>query len=148
MHRFLILAAITVAVPFMFNKTVYSQDELPQGGQPGRPAASQPGAAPAPANAEYKQQVSYALGRNFAENLRENEIELDLNSLVAGISDLLSGAKPKWTDEQLQPTMKRFSQEMRSKAMNRVNQQSAKNKQEAEAFLAQNGKREGVQTTP
>jgi FKBP-type peptidyl-prolyl cis-trans isomerase FklB len=152
MHRFLILSAI--AIPLMLAGQILSQDELPPVGQQPAPggagqALRGQAAAPKPGDAEYKQQVSYALGRNFAENLRENQVEgLDLNALVAGISDLFSGAKPQWTDEQLQPSMMRFSQEMRQKAMSRMQQQAAKNKQEADAFLAQNAKREGVQTTP
>jgi FKBP-type peptidyl-prolyl cis-trans isomerase len=72
---------------------------------------------------------------------------LDLKALVAGITDALTGAKPKWTEEQLQPSMMQFAQEMRQKAMTRMTQQGAKNQQEATAFLAQNAKREGVQTT-
>lgn len=150
MQRFLILAAI---MPQLFLVgSAFSQDELPATGQsaaPGRAGQAPQPAAAKPADAEYMQQVSYALGRNFAENIREGQIEgLDLNALITGISDTLKGAKPRWTDEQLQPAMMRFSQEMRQKAMTRMTQQASKNKQEAEAFLAQNAKREGVQTTP
>ena len=152
MPRFLVLTAITIQLAFAGQ--LFSQDELPPAAQPAAPgrvgkAPAAPAAAPKAGDAEYKQQVSYALGRNFAQNLRENQVEgLDLNALVAGISDLFTGAKPKWTDEECQPAMMRFSQEMRQKAMARMTQQAAKNKQEADAFLAQNAKREGVQTTP
>jgi len=153
MQQFLALTAFTFLLGFAAQAV--SQDELPQAGGPGapagqsgRPAAGQ-GAAANPNDAAYRQQVSYSLGRNFAENLRDNQVDgLDLNALVAGISDIFTGAKPKWTEEECQPAMVRFSQEMRQKAMSRMNQQSTKNKQEADAFLAQNGKREGVQTTP
>ena len=131
-----------------------AQDALPQ---PGQDAASRqaptaaPEAAPAvpPADeATYRQQVSYALGRNFAANLSENEIQCDLPHLLAGISDALRNAQPKWTDEQCQAALERFGQEMQQKMTARMNQQAAKNQQEAIRFLADNGKREGVQTTP
>jgi len=153
MKRLLVITAITIQLTLAGQ--TFAQDELPPAGQQ-PPAPSGTGqapraqaAAPKPEDAEYRQQVSYTLGRNFAENLRENQIEgLDLNALVAGISDLFSGAKPKWTDEECQPAMIRFSQEMRQKAMTRMTQQAAKNKQEADNFLAQNAKREDVQTTP
>ena len=152
MQRLLVLAA--VAIQLTLAGPTFSQDELPAAGQPavpgetGQPAGA-PAAAPGTSDAEHKQQVSYALGRNFAQNLRENQVDdLDLNALLAGISDLFSGVKPKWTDEQLQPALVRFSQEMREKAMTRMTQLAAKNKKEADAFLAQNAKREGVQTTP
>jgi FKBP-type peptidyl-prolyl cis-trans isomerase FklB len=150
MRRILILT--TFAIQLAQRGVAISQDELPPAGQPAtaRPVgrAAQSPVAPT-AGPEYMQQVSYGIGQNFAQQLLDNQIEgLDVKSLLAGISDALSGAKPKWTDEQLQPTMARFSNEMRQKAMIRMTQQAAKNKQEAAAFLARNAKQEGVQKTP
>jgi FKBP-type peptidyl-prolyl cis-trans isomerase len=87
------------------------------------------------------------LGRNFAQNLREHEIEVEPQSLMAGISDTLSGAQPKWTDEQCAASMQRFGQEMQQKAAMRNQREGTRNSQEAAAFLAQNAKREGVETT-
>ncbi|MCI0333922.1 MAG: FKBP-type peptidyl-prolyl cis-trans isomerase [Planctomycetes bacterium] len=148
MQKLLLILIPATAIELTFASAAYSQDELPAAAPASQPAAGQPAAAPAQNDAVYRQQVSYALGRNFAENLRDGEIDLDLKALVAGISDVLSGAKPKWTDEQLQPTMQRFSREMEQKAVTRMKRLATKNKQEADAFLAQNAKREGVQTTP
>jgi len=149
MRRWAALTAI--AITWSFTGATYSQDELPpagqsappkQGGQPVKPPAS------APPGQEYMQQVSYGIGQNMAQQLRDSQIEgLDLRSLLAGLTDAMTGAKPKWTEEQLRPNMVRFSQEMRQKAMTRMTQQAAKNEQEAAAFLAQNAKREGVETT-
>jgi FKBP-type peptidyl-prolyl cis-trans isomerase len=152
-----IIALTAIAFQLTFASAIMSQDELPEGAPAPQAGADQaprtqpkaPGtAAPAAANAEYRQQVCYALGRNFAENLKGNEIDVDLNALMAGISDVITGAKPKYTEAQLQPTMERFSQEMRQKAMARMTQVATRNKKEADAFLVQNAKREGVQTTP
>lgn len=146
----ILTAAFALSLPMLVASVALSQDELPQAAPAagGRPAAGQPGAQPAAGDTAYRQQVSYALGRNFAENLKENGVDVDAVALLAGISDLLKGAPPKWTDEQLQPAMERFSQEMEQKAMTRVRGMADRNKKEAEAFLTQNGKREGVQTTP
>jgi FKBP-type peptidyl-prolyl cis-trans isomerase len=140
-------AAILGCLAFVMR--VQSQDSLPQ---PGPDAESQPEpggrAAPAaPDAATYRQQTSYALGRNFAANLRDNEIQCDLQYLFAGISDMLQAKQPRWTDEQLEATMRHFGQEMEQKAQARIQRQAVKNQQEATAFLAQNAKREGVQTT-
>ena len=44
--------------------------------------------------------------------------------------------------------MQRFSQEMRTKEASRVQDEATKNQQQATAFLTQNGRKEGVQTTP
>lgn len=131
---------------------VYSQDDLPPVGQQAPPRAGVPGARPVNPDAAdplaYRSQVSYALGRNFAMNLRDNEIECDLNSLVAGIQEVLSNAQPKWTEAQLDACLQRFGQEMQQKAMTRMQQQAGKNQQEAADFLTKNAKVEGVQSTP
>jgi FKBP-type peptidyl-prolyl cis-trans isomerase FklB len=161
MHRFHVVLAVLLLVPA---SAVHSQEPLPSRvqpggqqqpgarqapGQPGRGIGNSPGnAVPGQAdNAAYQQQVSYALGHNFAMNLRANEIAVDFQSLMAGITDVLRGAQPKYTDEQIDATLERFEQDMQQKAMVRMRQVAAKNQQEEAAFLAQNKGREGVQTT-
>jgi FKBP-type peptidyl-prolyl cis-trans isomerase FklB len=147
MKRLLVFSALGLTVAIVGAAT--SQDELPQGVQKAPGRAAQTPAAAAAAGPEYMQQVSYALGQNFAQQLRDGGVEgLDLDALASGINDVLTGAKPKWTEEECRPAMMRFSQEMRQKAMARMNEMAAKNEKAAAAFLAQNGKREGVQTTP
>src|SRR5207244_3207424 len=111
-----------------------------QTGQPPRPAGgpaerafsngrgnSAPGAAD---DAAYQQQVSYVLGRNFAMNLRDMEVPVDFQFLMAGISDLLRAAQPKWSEQQMDATQKRFEQEMQRKMMTRMQQMAAKNQQD------------------
>jgi FKBP-type peptidyl-prolyl cis-trans isomerase len=139
---------------------VFSQNNLPPADQPAGPgpgAEAAPGALPgalpgapgaAPEDPNYRAQVSYALGRNFATNLKENGIDCDLNALMAGISDALSGAQPKWNEQQLDAVLQKFGREMQQKQMTKMQQVAMKNQQEATNFLSQNGKREGVQTTP
>jgi FKBP-type peptidyl-prolyl cis-trans isomerase len=153
MRRLMFAVAISCLV---LTGPVRSQDTLPQNqadnqSQPAARAAFGRPAAPAQGNAAGdavdRQQVSYGLGRNFAMNLRENEIDVDYNALMAGISDALRGAQPKWSDQELEATMKRFEQGLQQKAMMRVQQMAAKNKQEAATFFAQNGRQPGVQTT-
>jgi FKBP-type peptidyl-prolyl cis-trans isomerase FklB len=149
----LVFLPAAAAVCLTLTAVGFSQDELPPAGTAGGELRQQgaPGQAPgAPGanDAEYQQQVSYALGRNFAQNLRELDVQLDMNALMAGITDVMQDQQPKWTDEQLGPTMQRFSMEMQQKAMTRMKNLAAKNEQEAKAFLAQNAKREGIETTP
>ena len=135
--------------------TAFSQNNVPPGGQPTDPGAAA-GWRRSVAwcsgcwrdGSELSAQVSYALGRNFASQLKDGEIDCDTNALMQGINDVLTNAKPKWTEEQLNACLQRFGREMQQKEMNKMQQQAMKNQQEATAFLAQNGKREGVQTTP
>jgi FKBP-type peptidyl-prolyl cis-trans isomerase FklB len=121
-----------------------SQGELPSAPQPGANPAPQA----APATAEFRQQVSYALGRNFAMQLQEGGVDCDLEFLTAGINDALSNAQPKWTEQQLNSAMQRFVREMQQKAATKMQAEAEKNQKEADAFLAENGKKQDVQTTP
>jgi FKBP-type peptidyl-prolyl cis-trans isomerase FklB len=139
-------AWVLVCLPLL--SAVHSQDTLPQSAPAATPgAAPAPAAGAAPSQADYLQQVSYALGRNFAQNLKEMNIEVDKQSLASGIDDVLSNGQPKWTEDQLRASLQRFGKEMQQKAMQRNQQESTKNSQEAQTFLAENAKREGVQTT-
>jgi FKBP-type peptidyl-prolyl cis-trans isomerase len=130
-------------------QTINGQQPARPAGQPPQSAVAPAGAAPEqPGAATARQQVSYALGRNFAANLRANEIVCDLEFLFAGISDVLKNAPPKWTDEQLQPILQQFGQEMEQKAVARFERQAKANEQAAAKFFAENAPREGVQSTP
>jgi FKBP-type peptidyl-prolyl cis-trans isomerase FklB len=151
MRLFLVCSAVVIGLTVML--LAHAQDTLPPAGQSPQGQAGQAGGRPgsqpaAPADAAtMRQQISYGLGRNFAQNLRQNEIEVDLESLLAGVSDTLRDAPPRWSEEQLNASLQRFGQQMQQKAQARMQGQAEKNAKEAEAFLAQNAQREGVQTT-
>ena len=118
----------------------FGQGGLPQpGAAPGQPAATDPNL--------YRQQVSYMLGQNVGNDLRENQIDIDVEALIAGLTDGLQGKPSKWTDDQLDAARQRFAMEMRTKSMNRVQHLAEQNAKEAQAFLAQNKQQPGVQST-
>ncbi len=141
-------ARIALAVLFTFAS---ARMTLAQGSQPGQPPAggspAAGGAAPLDA-ASYSQQLSYMLGQNIGNDLREHQVAIDLQSLIAGVTDGLSGAKSRLTDAQLAACQQRFSAEMRAKATSQMQQAAEKNAKQAAAFLAQNAKQPGVQTSP
>src|SRR5687768_5018099 len=115
-----LISAASVTCLLLIIRTVQSQQAAPAPAQRPQPAAARAGpAAGQPAANSARQQVSYALGRNFAANLQANEIVCDLEYLFAGISDVLKNAPPKWTDQQLQPVLQQFGQEMEQKAVAR-----------------------------
>ena len=144
--RFSLRSVVVFGHCFLLASAAVAQNGLPQPGQPGQ---YPPGPAAGPLDAAtYRQQVGYMLGQNIGNDLRENQIECDLNSLFAGISDALRGAQPKWNDAQLQAARERFEQEMRTKMTSRTQQAAQQNAKQAAAFLAENRQREGVQATP
>jgi len=95
-----------------------------------------------------KDKVSYSIGlnigRNLANDLKKQSIDIDPNILTRGIQDALAGAKPLLTDQEIQETMVAFQKEMMAK----WEEIGKKNKAEGEAFLAENKKKEGVKTLP
>lgn len=135
-----------ISVVLALHSRAMAQPGAPQG-QPGQMQA-QPPAGGAADDATYQQQISYMLGQNVGRDLRQNEIQCDFNSFMAGVRDALSGQKPKWSDAELQACRARFEGEMRQKMMGRMQQAAEKNQKQADAFFAQNAQQPGVQTTP
>lgn len=91
--------------------------------------------------------VSYCLGLNLGRGLARENVEVDLDIVLRGIRDGLSGAEPALTDAQVQETMAALQKQIRAKATQRVKTLAEKNKAEGEAFLAANGNKQGVTTT-
>lgn len=84
-----------------------------------------------------KEKVSYIIGMDIGNNLKKQSVDADPNSLLRGIQDALSGAKPLLSKEEIQETMVAFQKEM-----------AEKQKQRGEAFLSENKKKEGIKTLP
>jgi FKBP-type peptidyl-prolyl cis-trans isomerase FklB len=119
-----------------------------QGSQIGQPGALGGAAAAPPADEKtYRQQVGYMIGTDFGRNLRENQVEADLDSLLAGIKDALTGGAPKWNDAQLTAVKQRFEQEMQQKGQARMQQVADKNAKAAKDYLDRNKTQPGVQVT-
>jgi len=110
---------------------------------PGAPAT--PAAEETPAAA--KGDVSYSIGTMIAGNLKQQGIDLDLAELVKGLTDTLEGKKPRLDQAQVQKCMMAFQQEQMKAQEGKNAAAAGKNKEEGAAFLAKNGKEEGVVTT-
>jgi FKBP-type peptidyl-prolyl cis-trans isomerase FklB len=91
-----------------------------------------------------KEKVSYIIGVDIGGNLKKQSIDIDQSILVKGIKDGLAGAKPLLTDQEIQETMIAFKKEVLVKR----EEIAKKNKADGEAFLAENKKKEGVETLP
>jgi FKBP-type peptidyl-prolyl cis-trans isomerase FklB len=92
--------------------------------------------------------VSYALGMNIGKQLKQNEVEINLDIYVRGLQDALKDGKPLLTEDEARQTMTQFQTDLRQKQMAKAKVESDKNKKEGEAFLAENKQKEGVKTTP
>lgn len=92
--------------------------------------------------------VSYSIGLNIGKDFKTQNIEVDPDLLARGIRDALSDGKPLLTEEQIQETIAAFQQERVARQEALTKEVAEKNQKEGEAFLAGNGKKEGVVTLP
>lgn len=97
-----------------------------------------------------QQKVSYSIGMDIGKNLKQNEIDIEMEALARGIKDALadSSTKPLLTAAQIEETMQQFQQDMMAKQNEKTNAMSSKNKSVGDAFLAENAKKEGVVVLP
>ena len=91
--------------------------------------------------------LSLALGADFSNNMKTNEVELNDGAMLAGATDFLSEGGAKIDDTQTGDLIKTFSAMVQEKAQVKAAAQGKINQAEGEAFLAENANKEGVKTT-
>ncbi len=109
-------------------------------------AAGSAGAQEKPVLKDQKEKVSYIIGMEIGGNFKKQSIDIDPDILGRGIKDGLSGAKPLLGEQEAREVMAAFEKEMMAKLEKRRRKLSDKNEKEGEVFLAENKKKEGVQT--
>jgi FKBP-type peptidyl-prolyl cis-trans isomerase FklB len=92
-----------------------------------------------PAFKDDKEKASYAVGLFFGNQLKRNNLDVDLDVIMEAVKDVASGKEPRLTDAQASETLRAYQQETRRKL-------AEKNKKEGDAFLEENKKKPGVQT--
>jgi len=92
--------------------------------------------------------VNYGIGVGVARNFKSQGMDVDIELVIRGMRDTLSGATLLMTEEDLAKTMYAFRQEMQQKQALAAKAAAEKNKKEGEAFLAENSRKEGVTVLP
>ena len=101
-------------------------------------------ADPAPLADESAKQ-SYALGYQIGRDLRG--VKLDEASVVRGLQDGASGAKPQLSQDEIVALMKQLQQQADAEQQKRQTAELAKTAAAGNAYLAENAKQAGVVTT-
>ena len=91
---------------------------------------------------DQKDKFSYALGLNLGMNFKKQNIDVNTDMIAAGVKDGVSG-KPQMTTDQIREVMMNFEKDMQAKQV----ESGKKNEADAEKFLADNKKKDGVKTT-
>lgn len=88
------------------------------------------------------EKISYALGLNVGSNLQSSGIEnLSLKEFFKGVQDVVEGNPQAMTNQEAGQMLRSYFEDLQQKLED-------KQKSEGIAFLAENGKREGVVTLP
>ena len=91
--------------------------------------------------------ASYLIGRNIGETINRDGIKLNVENLVMGLREGLTGKDSKIPEADATKIMETFQAEMQKQAEAKAASASAENLAAGTKFLADNKKREGVKVT-
>ncbi len=118
-------------------------------------AAATTEAPAAPALKTDKEKISYSIGASWGIQLKNVNLDLDMESLFQGMRDALVGRKLALSDEEVQSALDKMKAEVQAKREQRMKEltarmteQGEKNKVEGPKFLEENKKKEGVIALP
>lgn len=95
-----------------------------------------------------KDKVSYSIGLDIGSTFKKQDMDINLDVLMAGLKDAVDGKKPAMTDDQVKETMAAYSKTMMEKQTAKAKEESGKNKAVGDKFLAENKTKEGVKVLP
>ena len=94
---------------------------------------------------DQKKRFGYGLGANYARNLKQNNLDVDLDMFLQGMRDFLSG-ESLMSDQEIQSTTKEVGDVVRAQRNAEQEKVAQKNAAEGESFLEANKTKEGVKT--
>jgi UDP-GlcNAc:undecaprenyl-phosphate/decaprenyl-phosphate GlcNAc-1-phosphate transferase len=98
-----------------------------------------------------QERQSYAIGADLARNIRRQGVQVQVQALLKGMEDVLSGKKSLLTDDELRNTLRAYQVEVRGnrlQAKGGVGAAMVENRAKGTAFLAENKTKAGVVTLP
>lgn len=93
------------------------------------------------------QQFSYAVGQGIGRSLAPFADEVDPAAVLRGLVDSLEGKEPALTQEQMEAAQRAAVARAQARMQAEQEAAKAKNQAAADAFLAENAKKDGVKTT-
>jgi FKBP-type peptidyl-prolyl cis-trans isomerase FkpA/FKBP-type peptidyl-prolyl cis-trans isomerase FklB len=124
-----------------------SDKDKPAGEKPAATADKAGATKAIPGLPTEKEQVSYMIGMAMAKQLETAKDEIDVDVIAKAIKASLAGQKLLLTDEQAAEIAQAFGQKMQAQQMAKMIADARTNLAAGDAFLAQNAKKPGVQTT-
>lgn len=100
-------------------------------------------AAAGPALQTDRQKLGYTVGFQIGNSLKNDGLDVDVDALNQAISDVLKGANPRLSEEEMQAAIETYQAKMMAES-ERVAEENLK---AGQAFLAKNKERSGVVQT-
>ena len=94
-----------------------------------------------------KARLSYGVALGLGRNMSRDGLEVDVEAFAAGLSDAISGAEQRLTDEEIQGEMMAFQERINAEREAEASAVADANATASAAFLAENAGRDGVVTT-
>ena len=91
--------------------------------------------------------ISYAVGVNWGSMAQTDSLYLNLDMLMAGMSDIYAGKQPVLTTEEMSNVMKALQAQLQERSQRKQAELAAANALAGEKFLTENKKKHGVATT-
>ena len=131
----------------MLTLSTASAQEAEAAGAAGAAEAAPAVDATAAGLATEEQQISYIIGTSVGQNMKEDQLDIDMDAFVRGLSDVLEDRELAMSEEQMMVTMQAFQQKMMAEQQQQMAAAAEQNAAVGAQFLAQNAERDGVTTT-
>lgn len=94
-----------------------------------------------------EQKLSYAIGKDVANNLKTAGVEVDIESFSRAIEDVLKGQPLALTDQEANQVIQNYQMKKMQEMQKEAEVEAVKYRAEGEQFLTNNRSKEGVQQT-
>jgi FKBP-type peptidyl-prolyl cis-trans isomerase FklB len=92
--------------------------------------------------------VSYIIGAEIGSSFRNNQIDISTRALVKGMQDAMQEADTLFSEATNESVMMAFQRRLQMAEMEKLEKQSAGNRQEQETYMTMNAKDPTVMETP
>ena len=94
-----------------------------------------------------KEKESYSIGYEVGRSMKADGVDVDFKILTQGLEDAINRKEPRLKDEEMRKLIVDLRKKARETQYKNFQEMIARNAQESEKFLAENGKKEGVKVT-
>lgn len=95
-----------------------------------------------------QEKLGYAIGMNIGLNMKKQNLDADPEQIAAGLKSAFKGEDTLFSEQEMGQILTAYQQEMQMKQMAELAAIAAENSAKAEAFLKENGAKEGVKILP